>query len=934
VGLNGNLGLGFVFTARDLASAKMAGIERRFRSLDQQVAGGTDRMTGAFRRLGVGLAVFTAGAGMVAGAFSLANAAGNFEQGLAGVGAVTRATTDQLAMLRDAAIEAGIVTQFSPDEAVAGLTSLATAGQTAAQATQTLLPVLDLAAGSLGQLGVAQSAEAVVGTLNAYGMAASEAAGVTDKLLRVTQLTNFQTRDFEAGLSKAAATGAVFGQSLDDVLIGMGLLRNRNIDASSSATAFREATRRVGAESRAQKAILGAGIAIFDETSGKMRSIVDIMSDFARASDGMSEAERNRRVVTAFGARGLLAFNAIMNAAFTTTRNGREVTLKGAEAIAALREEMQGAGGTAAGFREKLLDTFQGQKTLLRGTLQTFAVVLGEPFAQILKPIVRGFTDALNAVLRVVKSLPMPVKKAIAGVIVGAGAFLALTGAVIAARGAFALLGMGLKAVGLSFRGIFAMILPAASFVALLIGAFVALRHAFARNLGGIADMARRLWAQVQLFFGGLRQLFTQGGFSGAVRDELARAENQGLKGFLVAIFQTVHRVRALWDGFVAGFEAGIAAARGVFRALSDAFSELGAEIVGVFEELTGSAAGLPSAEFRSFGEVVGGAFATVVRWATEAVTILTRISGGVVAGFRSMMRYIGPALEVVWEALQELGRALASFMEAIGLSSGAAGTATSGWRTFGEVLGKIVGGAVTVVSLALGGLIKTLAWLVNAIVAVGTWLGETAAKIVLWFSEDLPAALRSAWDTITGFFAGVGDFFSEVGRWFLDLFRSIADGIKAFFQPVVDFFTGIVDAIRSALQYLEDTLIELVRMIPDWLLPAGLAEWQASLRTSGEIAGEKARASIQPIVDRYKVEHSAELGAMPAAASEGSMAAFRELQIAMLALMDDAQQRSAAQPQPPIAVSLQVDGETIARAVQRADRDAAGRAFAPVATY
>jgi len=63
-------------------------------------------------------------------------------------------------------------------------------------------------------------------------------------------------------------------------------------------------------------------------------------------------------------------------------------------------------------------------------------------------------------------------------------------------------------------------------------------------------------------------------------------------------------------------------------------------------------------------------------------------------------------------------------------------------------------------------------------------------------------------------------------------------------------------------------------------------------------------------------------------------MAAFRELQVAMLALMDDARQRSEGKPQPPIAVSLQVDGETIARAVHHADRDAAGRAFAPVATY
>jgi hypothetical protein len=57
-----SLGLGFVFTARDLASAKMTSLERRFSSLDDRVSGGTERITGAFRELGIGLAVFTAGA--------------------------------------------------------------------------------------------------------------------------------------------------------------------------------------------------------------------------------------------------------------------------------------------------------------------------------------------------------------------------------------------------------------------------------------------------------------------------------------------------------------------------------------------------------------------------------------------------------------------------------------------------------------------------------------------------------------------------------------------------------------------------------------------------------------------------------------------------------------------------------------------------------
>lgn len=127
-------------------------------------------MLSAFRQLGVGLAVFTAGLPSSPAASRSPTRPGRFEQGLAAVGAVTRATAQQLRMLRDAVIEAGSVTQFSPDEAVEGLQSLATAGQTAEQATRTLIPVLDLAAGSLGQLGVAQGAEAVVGTLNAYGM--------------------------------------------------------------------------------------------------------------------------------------------------------------------------------------------------------------------------------------------------------------------------------------------------------------------------------------------------------------------------------------------------------------------------------------------------------------------------------------------------------------------------------------------------------------------------------------------------------------------------------------------------------------------------------------------------------------------------------------------------------------------------------------------
>ncbi|MCU0658085.1 MAG: phage tail tape measure protein, partial [Polyangiaceae bacterium] len=101
-----NMGLGFVFTATDLASSKMQALERSFLSLDKRVGLGTERITSSFRELGMGLSLMTAGAAMIGGAFALADKAGQFEQAIAAVAAVSGATKTELAQLREAAIDA------------------------------------------------------------------------------------------------------------------------------------------------------------------------------------------------------------------------------------------------------------------------------------------------------------------------------------------------------------------------------------------------------------------------------------------------------------------------------------------------------------------------------------------------------------------------------------------------------------------------------------------------------------------------------------------------------------------------------------------------------------------------------------------------------------------------------------------------------------
>jgi len=577
-----NMGLGFLFTARDLASGVMRKVQGNFNSVANQSAKGAMMMQAAFGAVGPALAIMGAGLGTIAAGFSAANKFGEFEQALAAVRGVTKATEAEVAKLRDTAIQAGIETQFSPKEATEGLLSLATAGQTAEQATQSLIPVLDLAAGSLGQLGVAEAAEAVVGTLNAYGSAADQAADVTDRLLRITQLTNFQTRDFSIGLSKAAAAGATFNQDLNDILISMGLLRNRNIDASSSATALRESLRRIGSDERAQEAIKKYDVAIFD-AAGQMRSIIDITNDFAAATKDLGDEERNRAVVQAFGARGLLAFNAIQKASFTQVKNGVTTTYQGAEAIAKLREQMGEATGTAEGFKEKLLETYEGQKTLLKGTLETLGIVSGEGFAAAFKPIVSILVNGLNAVIKVTKATPTPIKQLVAGLVVFLGTFLAGGGAVTLLAATIALLIPALKIVAIIFAVVGAALLPLIATIGAAIFMFVAFREAFDQNVGGIRDSAGGVFDDIRLAFNAIQQLFAQGGFSGEVRKEMQKAENQGIRAFAIGVFVWVERIKNFFAGIVTGWKAGIGDLGPVFSELFDQLRVLWDTLVRLF---------------------------------------------------------------------------------------------------------------------------------------------------------------------------------------------------------------------------------------------------------------------------------------------------------------------------------------------------------------
>lgn len=713
------MGAGFVLKAYDSATPVIRRVGRSFGWLRRSVGKSMGGMNSAMSSTATGFMALHAGLGMVKLAKAAGDAASHFEQNLAAVGQISRATAKELLQLRSAAIEAALGTKFSPDEAVEGLKTLAAQGLRAEEAIQVLLPTLDLATGSMGQLGVAGAADAVVGSIKAMGFEMSEAGRVTNQLLKITQMTNFQTKDFSVAMGRTASTARLYGQSFEDSLITVGLIRNMNIEATVASTSLREAWRRLASDENAQQAVQKHGIKIFDDRTGKIRDMLGIMTELSLKTQKLNDKERMRLSTIAFGVRGMAAYNAVANATYAVMVNGEKVNLRGMNAINAMRFELSANGevlndnqeqllktalgvkelkevlststGVARQFRDALLDTYEGQKQLIGGAWQTLLVVIGEDFSKAMKPAAHALYELLSAITLFVKSMSPEAKQTVFKFVVALGALLALSGGMMLVSGLFSM--MGGSILGFVFS-IGKLVLIGVPLIMLLSGlgvGFGALFKAW-KGFGKEGMDLETIMTKVRLAVSGMMSILTGEAFSGDLQKNLDKADNQGIAKFLVKFQRWVERLKTFWTGLKAGFEAGVAS-----LTESSAFKRLQDKIQSIIAIFTG-----PDAE---------NSPELLEEWKKK----------GIDAGV-SLTR-LGETAAGMIEKLIELGGTFANFVMSLDADDikGTIDSFVEGFRTLGNVL--------NVISTALAAIYYTLKMVISGFIEFFGALGMGVEK-------------------------------------------------------------------------------------------------------------------------------------------------------------------------------------------------------------
>lgn len=198
--------------------------------------GGIRAMTAALVSSGVGAIVVALGS-MVALLRKSVVVSADFDKALSKLGAISGATSDEMAALTQNAKELGRTTAFTASQVVELQTEFSKLGFTASEITNVTEATLNLAAAADTDL--ATAAVVAGNTLRGFGIDASETARVTDVMAKSFTTSALDMVKFQESMKLVAPIAATAKVSLEQSSAALAVLADRGVAGSLAGTQLR-----------------------------------------------------------------------------------------------------------------------------------------------------------------------------------------------------------------------------------------------------------------------------------------------------------------------------------------------------------------------------------------------------------------------------------------------------------------------------------------------------------------------------------------------------------------------------------------------------------------------------------------------------------------------------------------------------------------------
>ncbi|MDR0705886.1 MAG: phage tail tape measure protein [Planctomycetaceae bacterium] len=368
IGNNNNLN-----TALSQASQTL----QNFQNTAQRSLGALGNIRNAFVTIAAMRATFQ---GITAPLRQAITAFSNFDYGMSRVQAITRATAEQIAVLREQAKQLGRTTFFTASQVADAQRFLAMAGFDPERIQAALPNVLNLALAGDMDLGIAADIATNIST--PFRIAAEDLNRVNDVLARSATTSNTNVQELGQAFKYVAPAAAGAGQSIEECGAAFSILANNGIKADMAGTSLRMMLIKL-ADAGIQRKLKDTFNVDVTDSSGRMRSLMDILRELKSATSGLGQTGQMSAFYDIFEQRAGTAALVLGNAG---------------NAVNEFRDSMQNAAGTADEMARVMGDNLRGDWISFMSAIEGVQIALGETFNNVMRRITQNLTYATRLV--------------------------------------------------------------------------------------------------------------------------------------------------------------------------------------------------------------------------------------------------------------------------------------------------------------------------------------------------------------------------------------------------------------------------------------------------------------------------------------------------------------------------------------------------------
>ena len=322
-------------------------------------------------------------------------ASADFEQKLVNAFSVTGSASEAVKQqMSDLAREMGATTVFAATEAADAMYYMASAGWKADDMAAALKDTLDLAAATQSDL--AMATEAVISTINQFGLTSADAGRVSNVFASAISNSQATMDRLKTSMKYVGPVMNSLGKSVEETSSILMGLYNAGIDASTAGTALRMGlVKLMVPTNRSREALANLGLT-FEQVNPETHKLADIIQLLGERGASTKD------IMMLFGQRAGPAFAALI--------------AKGGDALKDYEAQITGT-NRAAEMAEMQIDTFKGSFKLLTSALTEAAITIGDALAPVIRKIGEGFRSLVAAFNEL-----GPQAKSFIGIIVGIAA--------------------------------------------------------------------------------------------------------------------------------------------------------------------------------------------------------------------------------------------------------------------------------------------------------------------------------------------------------------------------------------------------------------------------------------------------------------------------------------------------------------------------------